>query len=200
MARCVYSGVSFSFFPFFAPFFAHFLIFLQTPVLLPSFHYPPCVSVLLSLTHIISQSPFLLFSFLLFSAFPPHSIFFLNILYPSFPHFLFPYFIFFLFPLLRPYFPYFFSFCRLLFLYLFISFASFLPFKFLASSHGPFNCFSSDFLHLVYPLVLPARIVTLGVSTHNLSGANGTFWGHGLYYLWRPQDGHVTIRRTQSAR
>ena len=107
----VYSGVSFAFFPFFLLFFAHFLIFLQNPFLLPSFPFPPCVSVLLPLTAIfssISQSPLFLFSFLLFSAFPPLSIFFLNILYPSFPHFLlyiFHFLFFFLSSLLRPYFP-----------------------------------------------------------------------------------------------
>jgi len=186
--------VSFSFYPFFLPFFAHFLIFLQTPFLLPSFPYPPCVSVFLPLTHIISQSSFIVFSFLLFSALPP-PIFFLNILYPSFPHFLLSisHFLsfFFLTPILCPYFPPFFSFCHPLFLYLFISFASFLPFNFLASLMV--LCFPSDFLHPVYPLVLLARIMTLGVSTHNLSGGIGIFWGHGLCYLWRPQDGHVTI-------
>jgi hypothetical protein len=68
---------------------------------------------------------------------PPPSILFLNILYPSFPHFLLSisHFLsfFFLTPILCPYFPPFFSFCHPLFLYLFISFASFLPFNFLAS-------------------------------------------------------------------
>ena len=99
MVWLVYSGVSFSFFPFFLPFFAHFLIFLQTPFRLPSFPFPPCVSVFLPLTH-ISQSPFLLFSSLLFSALPPRSVFFLNILYIAFPlfslsvfHFLFSFFL-----------------------------------------------------------------------------------------------------------
>ena len=79
----------------FLPFFAHFLILLQTPFLFPSFPYPSCVSVFLPLTYIfssISQSPFLLVS-----AFSPHSIFFLNILYSSFLHFLLYIFHFFFF-------------------------------------------------------------------------------------------------------
>ena len=154
MARYVYSGVSFSFFPFFLPFFAHFLISLQNPFLLPSFPFPSCVSVFLPLTAIcssISQSP------LVFSAFPPLSIFFFNILYPSFPHFLiyiFHFLFFFLSPLLRPYFPSFFFFCRPLFLYLCISFATFLPFNFLVSFHGPLTIFLpiSFLLILSYPL------------------------------------------------
>jgi hypothetical protein len=75
----------------------------------------------------------------------PPSIFFLNILYPSFPHFLLSIFHFLSFffhsPLLRSYFPFSFSFCHPLFLYFLISFASFLPLNFLAYSHGPLTVF-----------------------------------------------------------
>ena len=156
-------------------------------------------------------------SFLLY----PNRLFFVSFFFSSLLSLLFPFsfLIFFTLPFHTSYFTYSifflsFSFTPPLFsvfLFLLSSFISlFIHFLcFLSSVQLPpflsrsTNCFPSDFLP-AYPLALFAHITTLGVPTHNPSGANATFWGHGLYYLWRPQDGHVTIsghrlRRTQSA-